>query len=175
MKKIFWILLFVFILSACTSAPSSPYKAAKGSGYGYSEKSLGTNNYRIEFKIANGNTRKAEDYAILRAAELTISQGYDWFEVKNRYLTHNDMDKRNKNVNDSDRYSREQISRECGLLGCRTQVRSMPEPDVDNEILSREASVIVEIIFGKGIRPAKQNIYDALETRETLRAKLGVF
>jgi hypothetical protein len=170
MKKIFWISLYILMISACASQPSSPYKAAKGNGYGYKEKILGANRYSVEFKIANGNVKKAEDYAILRAAELTISQGYDWFEVKKRYVQD---DQRDQKVNGSDIYPREQISHECGLLSC-TQIHDMADAELDKDTLLSEASVVVEISFGKGISPAKQNIYDALETSETLRTKLGV-
>jgi hypothetical protein len=174
MKKIFWILLSILIVSACASEPLSPYRATKGSGYGYKEKSLGANSYSVEFKVANGNVKKAEDYAILRAAELTTLQGYDWFEVKKRYSRDDKFDKRDKKFNDSDIYSREQISRECGLLGCRSQIHNMPESEFNNEILRAEASAVLEISFGKGVRPAKQNIYDALEISETLRYKLSL-
>ncbi len=173
MKKTLWILVSLLI-SACASEPLSPYRAAKGSGYGYTEKSLSSNAYSVEFKIANGNLKTAEDYAILRAAELTTSQGYDWFEVKKRYSRDDKLNQRDRKLNGPDISSREQVTRECDLLSCRTHINNTPDADFDNEALSQDTSIIVEISFGKGVRPAKQNIYDALETSEQLRAKLLV-
>ncbi|RYY77162.1 MAG: hypothetical protein EOO52_06685 [Gammaproteobacteria bacterium] len=173
MKTKFWFIVSVLMVSACSSVPSSPYQAAKGSGYGYTEKSLGGNSYRIEFRMANGTVKKAEDYAILRAAELTISQGYDWFEVKKRYSWDDNYNKHHKKINDIDIDSNQQISRECGLLGCRTQLHRLPNSNFDNQIDFPEVSAVLEISFGKGVRPAKEDIYDALETSETLGNKLS--
>jgi hypothetical protein len=171
MKNILFIVVATLILNACATQPSSPYRPAEVAGYGYTEKSLGENRYRIEFKIANNNVKKAQDYARLRAAELTTNQGYDWFEVKKSYS----LDKDNNHVNKFDVSkpgTHERITRDCGLLGCRTQVHTLPKVDDDEDMLFPETVAALEIQLGKGIRPAKAEVFDAIETSEDLRSKL---
>lgn len=171
MKKILFVLVAALILNGCATQPSSPYRPAKGAGYGYTEKALGENRYRIEFKIANNNVKKAQDYARLRASELTTHQGYDWFEVKKSY----NHDKENNTENKFDASTpsaRERISRDCGLLGCRTQVHTLPDLENDEATLFPETIAVLEIQLGKGVRPAKDDVFDAVETSEHLRSKL---
>ena len=62
--------------------PNVPGQAAAG---GYSETALTADRYRVTF---NGNTLTSRDtvenYMLYRAAELTLSRGYDWFELDDR-------------------------------------------------------------------------------------------
>jgi hypothetical protein len=69
--------LAALALAGCATA--TPYQPLKG-GEGYSEQKLEPNRYRIVF-TANSSTprQKTQDYVLLRAAELTLDQGYDYF------------------------------------------------------------------------------------------------
>jgi hypothetical protein len=70
-------------LSACASL--APYGAQAGpNGQGYSEQRIESNRYRVTYNGV-GAPGPVADYALLRAAELTTSQGYDWFEVTQRW------------------------------------------------------------------------------------------
>ncbi|WP_374575194.1 hypothetical protein [Phenylobacterium sp.] len=74
------------LLAACTTAtpyqPNVPGQSVKG---GYSEVKLESDRYRVTF---TGNTltsrEQVESSLLYRAAELTVSQGYDWFSVVER-------------------------------------------------------------------------------------------
>jgi hypothetical protein len=75
-------------LSACAAYPT-PYqpvglRGAPASG-GFSELQLESNRFRVNF-AGNSYTRRetVENYLLLRAAELTLSQGYDWFTTVER-------------------------------------------------------------------------------------------
>ncbi len=80
---------------------STSYQS-KGFSGGYSESQLGPNIYKIYFK-GNGYTskEKAEDFAMLRAAELTLQNHYRYFEVidsnaeETLSLYHNTSNKQN--------------------------------------------------------------------------------
>lgn len=178
MKKIVFLLcsiiIFPVLLSACASpSNNSVYKPAKNSGFGYKETLLGPNNYRVEFK-SSGSAKKTQDYALLRAAELTTEHGYDWFVVTKRDI---DTNNEKKSIG-PDLGSRQIVERNCGLLGCTNTVTSgrvQTMPDIDMGIDENpfpEVKVILEINFGKGVRPSTKNTYDALETKENLRAKI---
>src|SRR5690554_974898 len=80
------ILMFVgMLLVACASSGPTPYGPAPENGFGYHEDPLTENRWRITFE---GNSltssEKVQDYTLLRAAELTLEQGYDWFRIANR-------------------------------------------------------------------------------------------
>lgn len=66
-------------LSACASL--APYGAQQGpGGQGFSEQRIESNRYRVTYDGV-GDPRRVADYALLRAADLTTQEGYDWFEV----------------------------------------------------------------------------------------------
>lgn len=66
-------------LSACASL--APYGAQMSpGGQGYAEQRIESNRYRVTYSGV-GAAGPVADYALLRAAELTTAQGYDWFEV----------------------------------------------------------------------------------------------
>ncbi len=169
------IMMLQVVISGCASQPQSQavYKPAKNSGFGYKETLLGQNKYRVEFK-SSGSAKTAQDYALLRAAELTAEQGYDWFIVTKRDVDSN-ADKKSLGP---DLTSRHVVERNCGLLGCTNTVTSgrvQTMPDIEMGIDENpfpEVKVILEINFGKGIRPATKNTYDAIETKEKLREKM---
>jgi hypothetical protein len=70
-------------LAACASAPAL-YQAATGT-LGYSDQQIESNRYRVSF---SGNSAtpldKVQDYALYRAAELTLANGADYFKVVSR-------------------------------------------------------------------------------------------
>jgi hypothetical protein len=66
-------------LTACASL--APYGAQRGpGGQGYSEQRIESNRYRVTYNGVGAAGRVA-DWALVRAADLTTEQGYDWFEV----------------------------------------------------------------------------------------------
>ncbi|TFW10844.1 hypothetical protein EGY25_14100 [Brevundimonas intermedia] len=71
--------LSALALTACASL--APYGAQQGpNGQGYSEQRIESNRYRVSYNGVGAAGRVA-DWALLRAADLTTEQGYDWFEV----------------------------------------------------------------------------------------------
>ena len=74
-------------LAACTTAtpyqPNIPGQATSG---GYSEIRVEPDRWRVSFQ---GNTltsrETVEAYLLFRSAELTVQQGYDWFEMVDRH------------------------------------------------------------------------------------------
>ena len=79
MRKTLSFVLLAGVLASC----ASPYKPA-GFGGGFSETQLGENVWRVSFR-GNGYTagERAEDFALLRSAELTLSNGFTHFAFAN--------------------------------------------------------------------------------------------
>lgn len=74
------------LLAAC--ATPTPYQPATGtSSYrpGYSDTRIEEGRYRLSFAGNDLTSRETvENYMLYRAAELTLADGYDWFEIVNR-------------------------------------------------------------------------------------------
>ncbi len=75
-------------LAACGTTPTVYGPAASAQGVGFSEYRIEPGRYRITFRGGPGApVEQVSDYALLRAADLAIAEGYDWFRVADRYTT----------------------------------------------------------------------------------------
>lgn len=81
MKRFAIVLTGLSALALAACASLAPYGAQRGAGgQGFSDQRIETNRYRVSYNGVGAPARVA-DYALLRAADLTTEQGYDWFEV----------------------------------------------------------------------------------------------
>ena len=72
------------ILGGCASL--APYGPQGGpGGQGYSEQRVERDRWRVTYNGV-GAPGPVADLALRRAAELTLSEGYDWFQVTQRYV-----------------------------------------------------------------------------------------
>lgn len=80
MKK---LLAAMALISLVACGSSGPYTQARSEGdYGYLENRITENRYRVSFRGNAGTTSdQVKDMALLRAAELTLLNNYDWFRV----------------------------------------------------------------------------------------------
>jgi hypothetical protein len=74
------------LLGACTTAtpyqPNIPGQSVSG---GYSEQRLEADRFRVTFAGNSLTSRETvEGYLLYRAAELTVQEGYDWFNIVDR-------------------------------------------------------------------------------------------
>ena len=84
-KSLLMLVAFPFLLIlGC----STPYQHSGALSYGYSEKQLSDNVWRITFEGDAGTTaNEAYDKATLRAADLAISHGYKYFIINDVQTT----------------------------------------------------------------------------------------
>ena len=156
-------------LSACATA--TPYgPAGVDSRYGYAEQRVDADRYRISFAGNSVTSREQVEMALLlRAAEVTAENGYDWFSTVNRAT---DRDVRFQAIPDP--FYRDRYSPFWGPTW-RYQRRGLWSPwgdpfgrDFDVREIDRfEASA--EIIMGRGAKPAGDpNAFDAREVVQNL-------
>lgn len=87
MRKVL-LLAVALALAGCETA--TPYQPANAPGAetsgGYSDQQIEPNRWRVSF---SGNSLTSRDtverYLLFRAAQLTLQQGYDWFETTDRH------------------------------------------------------------------------------------------
>lgn len=80
----------VLALTGCASpTPYQPIRSASSSQGGYSEVQIAPDYWRVNFRGNSLTSRETvEGYLLYRAAELTLQQGNDWFEVYSRDVEH---------------------------------------------------------------------------------------
>ncbi len=162
----------LFIVGACASGPDYA-PAASAEALGYSDQRIENDRWRVSYR---GDTKMSsaavQDYALMRAAQLTLENGGDWFEIvtadtdadaKRRYSTHTDYE------------SQFAVQQSCGLLGCSSRlvpVMTRTEHDVVDTRTVYEH--VIEFRIGRGEALAgSPSIYDAQDTFSTLKARLG--
>lgn len=164
MKRLTFSLIAVsaLALSACASlAPYGPQQAERGQGF--SEQRIESNCFRVTYNGV-GAIGPVADRALFRAAQLTVDQGYDWFEVTQRWI-----DGRPDSVGGvrpsvsigagSSRYGGYRASGVGVGLGLDL---SGPQP----------TSTTLEIVMGRGPRPDRPDAYDARGVQDAIRTRL---
>ena len=154
------LLIAAAALSLAACASLQPYgPAMSANGQGYSEQRIEANRYRVTYQGV-GAPAPVADLAFRRAAELTLEEGYDWFEVTQRWT-----DGRPDSAGGfrpsvsvgygSGRYGPYRASG--GGVGVGLNF-SGPSP----------TATALEIIMGRGARPDRVNAYDARGVRDSL-------
>jgi hypothetical protein len=158
-------------LAACAST-SGYVPADDPEDVGHYSTRLDDNRYRVVYnggRTTGPNTTR--DYALMRAAELTLADGYDWFEVVDREtVTVTDQGNRGAEMG----FGVERtyyVERSCGLLSCSQSVRPWTTTRVglDSGRSVTKHSHMLEIVMGKGEIPEEGgNYYDAASLAKSL-------
>lgn len=158
MKRLIALAFSAAVLTGCASSPTlyAPQTAPQAAGY--SEYRLEAGRYRVTFKGNPGApVNQVSDYALLRAAELALRDGYDWFRVADR-MTQQIGSGGNSAISiggGSGSYGR----RSGVGVGLGTSFNLGPGPAVSSSM---------EVVFGKGQRPRDADTYDARDIVRTV-------
>lgn len=150
--------LLISTLAACSS--KTVYQPANESGFGYTDKQLAKDMYWVRYKSRDTDANKATDYALLRAAELTLAQGYEWFavsekDVTGKRLTHNE---------ETEVHVDTMANCTSDMCGSVPATRKYGGDGVNIEQEERaDFTVELKVLFGKGERPEPKFVYDAKE------------
>ena len=161
-------------LSACATA--TPYgPAGYGSRYGYAEQRLDADRFRVSFAGNSVTSREQVEMGLLlRAAEVTVQSGYDWFATVERAT---DRDVRYQASRDPFYYDRYSPfwgpSWRYYRRGFWSPWYDPFGPDLDVREIDRfEATA--EIVMGRGPKPAGDpNAFDAREVIQNLGPRVA--
>ena len=149
-------------LGACASlAPYGPQQAARGQGF--SEQRIESNRFRVTYNGV-GAPGPVADRALFRAAQLTVDQGYDWFEVTQRWIDGrpDSAGGVRPSVSIGAGSSRYGGYRSSGVgVGLGFDL-SGPQP----------TSTTLEIVMGRGAKPDRPEAYDARRVQDAIRNRL---
>lgn len=146
------------VAGGCASL--APYGAQRGpGGQGYAETRIESDRYRVTYQGV-GDAGRVADYALLRAAELTLEQGQDWFTVT-RSWTDGQADPRPR--------VRPSVSIGAGTSRWGGYSRSGVGVGVGVNLSGPgPTSTTLEIVLGRGDTPDAIDAYDAREVRRAL-------
>lgn len=150
-------------LSACASLAPYGMQVSPG-GQGYAEQRIESNRFRVTYNGV-GAAGPVADYALLRAAELTTSQGYDWFEVTQRWTDGRPDSAGGMQPNvgvgfGSSSYGGRYGNYSASGVGVGVGL-NFSGPSA--------TSTTLEVVMGSGPKPDRSNIYDAREVQGALR------
>lgn len=174
LKPVLLAVTAALALSACATA--TPYgPAGQGSRYGYSDMRVDENRFRVAFAGNSVTSREQVEMALLlRAAEVTLESGHDWFATVNRAT---DRDVRYRASPDPFYYDRYSPfwgpSWRYYRRGFWSPWYDPFGPDLDiREIDRYEATA--EIVVGDGPKPAGDpNAFDAREVIQNLGPRVA--
>ena len=151
--KVLIVLAAVLGLAGCeTQATYAPAPTARA--FGYSDAAIKDGRWRITFRAAaHADPGRVENMALLRAAELTLKQGSDWFIVTDRF----DETRDEAGVRSASHVG----------FGRRTAVGLRTGYGIDRTGGPMIARTLV-IVIGRGPAPTAANVYGAWAVRRTL-------
>jgi hypothetical protein len=144
------------LLAACTT--HTPYGPARSDGAkGYASQKIEQGRYRISYTDADA--ARSHDMALLRAAEITLQEGADWFEITGGYT---DQDPGTSGPRSS-----------VSLGGSRGSYGSGVGMGVGIGIplgsSGSDVTTVIDIVTGKGEKPDRTSVYDARSVDINLR------
>ncbi|MFN3524206.1 MAG: CC0125/CC1285 family lipoprotein [Phenylobacterium sp.] len=157
--------LSALALSACASSPTFYGPAATPGAVGWSEYQIEQGRFRVTFQGGPGApVEMVSDYALLRAAELTLSQGYDWFRIADRATTQSG----------AGRGPRVSLGAGSGSYGGRGGVSLGVGTSFDLAGGGPALSQTLEIVMGRGTPPREPDVYGAREVQRNLGGRAGL-
>ncbi len=79
MKRILLPLFTAIALTACASGPSAFGPAKSYDSMGFRNTQIQNDRFRVSYTA--GNAAEAQDFALLRAAQITLDEGYSHFKI----------------------------------------------------------------------------------------------
>ncbi|MEZ5996228.1 MAG: hypothetical protein R3C25_10790 [Hyphomonadaceae bacterium] len=163
-----WLVVAALALSACATAAAPIYGAALSpTGAGYSETQIESNRYFVTYRAPRGaEAGLLQDYALLRAAELTLQNQHEWFWVDRR--TTDEQEQRQNGPSIGVGIGGGSWGRHSGGgvgVGVTFPIGGQSAP------VAR--STMLEIRFGDGPKPDDANAYDARSVAGSIRARMA--
>lgn len=144
-------------LTACETPQPTIYQPVSAQGVGFSEMRIEPGRYRVTFRAGAGAPpMQAQDFALRRAADLAVADGFDWFRVYGRDMgfVGGNGPRIGLGVGGA---SFGRGSAVGGSVGTGFNLGGGPAP-----------VATLEVVMGKGAKPGGPDVYDARGVREAM-------
>lgn len=166
MKTSLFSLFLAIALSACATSPPPYAPSASATSAGYSETQIEASRYFITYRAPGGaDASLLQDYALLRAADLALQAGRDWFWVDRRTVDEQ-AGARGPSIG---------VGIGAGSWGNRSggSVGVGINLPIGGQSGQRARAATLEVRFGEGAKPDDPNAYDARSIAASLRARFN--
>jgi hypothetical protein len=157
MKRALLAAALCLSMAACATEATHFQPVARPGGVGFSELRIEPGRYRVTFQGGPGAPEaQVQDYALLRAADLALADGYDWFRVVDREIRQTG-------------YGGSSVS--LGFGGMSFGRHSATGVGVGTGFPLSGGPALqasLEVLMGKGPRPAGEDVYDARGVRASI-------
>lgn len=152
------ILTTAALLAACAAAGPAAYGPSEDGRFGYDETRIEADRYRIVYRGSGGMPPEmVEDYALRRAAELALANGYDWFRVVGRDLAHEERGGASIGVGFG-----------TGSYGRRGGASVGVGGNVGRVGANDYFTARIEVLMGSGEKPGDEAVYDAASVLDSI-------
>ncbi|PKP81007.1 MAG: hypothetical protein CVT79_12065 [Alphaproteobacteria bacterium HGW-Alphaproteobacteria-18] len=160
--KSFAIALGALSLAACATTPAYG-PASKDGAMGYTSQQIESGRHRIAY--TDKDAGKARNLALLRASEITLMEGKDWFEVTAEYADTENGRSSGSSIS---------IGGGTGSYGRSSSVGvgvgfGIP---LGGSSSSGKTTAVLEIVTGSNPKPDKATVYDARSVDMNLRGQI---
>ncbi|MGE3143584.1 MAG: hypothetical protein AB7L65_09700 [Hyphomonadaceae bacterium] len=161
------VLAALALVGACASTPTPYGPAPRAGAAGFSDMRIEADRYRVTYRGARGDApEKVNDFALLRASDVTLEAGYDWFTVVGRE-TEQEIGggggpRVSVGVGGSSYGGHTGVGMGVGMgfpLGGGSEARG-------------PRAVTLDIRLGHGAKPEDPNAYDARQVQSAIRARM---
>ncbi len=155
--------LFLALILVAGCASTAPYGPASRDGaMGYSSQVIETGRHRISY--TDKDAGRARDLALLRAAEITLQDGKDWFEITSSYTEDESVRGR------SGGGTSVSVGGSSGSYGSGVGVGVGIALPLGGS--SAPVTEVLEIVTGSGPKPDRPTVYDARSVDINLRSSV---
>lgn len=162
MKQLLIAMTCSAALAACATAPTVYAPATGPAASGFSEYRIEPGRYRVTYRGGAGAPpAQVADYALLRAAELALADGYDWFRVGDRWME-----------GSPDRGPQVSIGGGSASFGRRSSVGVGVGTSFSLGGGPQLAQTI-EVVMGRGPAPRDSDVYDARAIQREVVGRMG--
>lgn len=162
MRKNLALIFCAFMLTACAATGPVSYGPADERGFGYQETRIEDDRYRIVYNGSGGMPPSlVEDFALRRAAELTLDNSGDWFLIVSRDVSQD----RRGGVSVGGGFG-------TGSVGRRSSVGVGVGGDFGQIGAQDFFTVRMEVLIGFGEKPDDQDAYGASSVLENFSTQL---
>lgn len=148
--------------SGCATPTTFGPVGSSATASGFWDSRIEPDRYRVSYRGGSGaSPQLVRDYALLHAADITLAAGYDWFRVVGRYgeATGGNGGSSLSIGGGSSSYGR----RSASGVGVGFSVPLGGGPQLTETL---------EVVLGKGAKPADPDAYGALAVQQSLRPGL---
>lgn len=155
----------ILLMAACASGPEPYQHAETTKARGAYVLPIEDNRLRISYRAKDAGTSR--QYALLTAAEETLSRGAEWFRVTNAYTDEPERDARSGGTSISIGGSTGSRGRSSVGIGVGI---GLP---IGGGSGGGESVHALEIVIGSGTKPDDPEVYDAAQVRDALLSASG--